>query len=83
MSQLAELGRQVEEFYRDPRDIEWAYAGGRFYLLQARPITVAGAAEREAGPTTGDRGLENQGRPEGNRLGALQPQRSATASPRQ
>lgn len=48
LSQLAELGRKVEDFYRDPRDIEWAYAGGKVFLLQARPITTAGAAEREA-----------------------------------
>jgi pyruvate,water dikinase len=47
LAQLAELGRRVEEYYRDPRDVEWAYAGGQCYLLQARPITVAGAAERE------------------------------------
>jgi pyruvate,water dikinase len=47
LSQLAALGRQVEAFYRDPRDVEWAFASGRFFLLQARPITVAGAAERE------------------------------------
>lgn len=47
LSQLAELGRQVEAFYGDPRDVEWAYAGGTFHLLQARPITVATAADRE------------------------------------
>ncbi|HEV3385002.1 MAG TPA: PEP/pyruvate-binding domain-containing protein [Gemmata sp.] len=47
LAQLTELGRKVEAFYRDPRDIEWAYAGGQCYLLQARPITVAGVAERE------------------------------------
>ena len=47
LSQLAELGRKVEAFYGDARDVEWAYAGGTFHLLQARPITVAGAAERE------------------------------------
>ena len=47
LSQLAELGRKVEEFYGDARDVEWAYADGQFHLLQARPITVAGAAERE------------------------------------
>ena len=47
MSQLAELGRKVEAFYRDARDVEWAYVNGSFALLQARPITVAGAAERE------------------------------------
>lgn len=48
LSQLAELGRKVEAFYGDARDVEWAYAGGKFHLLQARPITVATAAEREA-----------------------------------
>ncbi len=47
LSQLAALGRKVEDFYRDPRDLEWAYAAGKLFLLQARPITVAGAAERE------------------------------------
>jgi rifampicin phosphotransferase len=47
LGQLADLGRKVEAFYGDARDVEWAYAGGKFHLLQARPITVAGAAERE------------------------------------
>ncbi|MFO0926201.1 MAG: PEP/pyruvate-binding domain-containing protein [Gemmataceae bacterium] len=45
---LAELGRQVEAFYGQPRAVEWAYAGGQFWLLQARPITTGGMAEREA-----------------------------------
>lgn len=37
---LAGLARQVEEFYGGiPQDIEWAVAGGRCWLLQARPIT--------------------------------------------
>ena len=44
---LAELGRQVEAFYSEPRDIEWAWADGRFWLLQARPITTASAVDRE------------------------------------
>jgi pyruvate,water dikinase len=48
LSQLAELGRKVEALYGDPRDVEWAYAGGQLFLLQARPITVATVAEREA-----------------------------------
>lgn len=47
LSQLVELGRKVEAYYGDARDIEWAYAGGAVHLLQARPITVAGATERE------------------------------------
>jgi phosphohistidine swiveling domain-containing protein len=48
LSQLLDLGRRVEAFDGAPRDIEWAVAGGRVYLLQSRPITVATAADREA-----------------------------------
>jgi phosphohistidine swiveling domain-containing protein len=47
LGELAELGRRVEAFYGDHRDIEWAWAGGKFWLLQARPITTVSAAERE------------------------------------
>jgi pyruvate,water dikinase len=47
LAKLAELGRKVENYYGEPRDVEWAYADGRFWLLQARPITTVGAAERE------------------------------------
>ena len=46
LAQLADLGRQVEQLYGGPRDVEWAWADGRFWLLQARPITSADAAER-------------------------------------
>jgi rifampicin phosphotransferase len=46
LAALADLGRQVEEFYGDPRDVEWAIAGGTVWLLQARPITAGGAADR-------------------------------------
>lgn len=37
--ELTALVSQVEAHYEKPMDIEWAYAGGRLYLLQARPIT--------------------------------------------
>ncbi len=47
LAELADLGRRVEAFYGDARDVEWAYAEGQFWLLQARPITTASAAERE------------------------------------
>jgi pyruvate,water dikinase len=47
LGELARLGRQVEELYGSPQDIEWAWADGRFWLLQARPITTDGASERE------------------------------------
>jgi phosphohistidine swiveling domain-containing protein len=47
LSELADLARRVEAFYGDARDVEWAWSEGRFWLLQARPITTGGAAERE------------------------------------
>ena len=37
--QLVGLGQQVQKEYQAPQDIEWAFAGGSLYLLQARPIT--------------------------------------------
>jgi pyruvate,water dikinase len=39
-AELVRLGVQIEDLYGMPMDIEWALAGGRFYLLQARPITA-------------------------------------------
>lgn len=38
--QLVETGRKVEEYYRSPQDMEWAFAKNRLYLLQARPVTA-------------------------------------------
>ncbi|MFL5342038.1 MAG: PEP/pyruvate-binding domain-containing protein [Gemmataceae bacterium] len=48
LAELARLGRTVEQYYGEPRDVEWAWADGQAWLLQARPITAAGASEREA-----------------------------------
>lgn len=39
--ELAALGEKVVETLGSPQDIEWAVAGGKVWLLQARPITVA------------------------------------------
>lgn len=37
---LAALGRAIQTAYGEfPQDIEWAFNGGRLYVLQARPIT--------------------------------------------
>ncbi len=47
LTQLAALGRQVESVYGEARDVEWGWADGRMWLLQARPITTAGAHDRE------------------------------------
>src|SRR5262249_23420239 len=47
LEELATLGRRVEEFYGDARDVEWAFSDGMFWLLQARPLTAGSAVERE------------------------------------
>lgn len=39
LAQLACLGRRVEGYYRAPQDLEWCFAGGQLFLLQARPVT--------------------------------------------
>ncbi|RJL22957.1 PEP/pyruvate-binding domain-containing protein [Bailinhaonella thermotolerans] len=38
---LARLGGEVAAALGGPQDVEWAIAGGRIWLLQARPITAA------------------------------------------
>jgi phosphohistidine swiveling domain-containing protein len=44
-AQLAVLGVQIEQLYNQPMDIEWAWAEGQFFILQARPITALPAIE--------------------------------------
>jgi phosphohistidine swiveling domain-containing protein len=40
---VADLARRVEAHFETPQDIEWAFAGDRLFLLQARPITTLNA----------------------------------------
>ena len=37
---IVKLGLDLEEAYKNPQDIEWAYQGGEFYIIQTRPITT-------------------------------------------
>lgn len=42
-NQIQEIAQKVKEIvkiYGKPQDIEWAYEGGKLYILQARPITT-------------------------------------------
>jgi len=41
LGELAALAFSVERLFGEPCDIEWAFAEGQFWLLQARPITTA------------------------------------------
>jgi pyruvate,water dikinase len=38
--ELATLGKRVADEFGVAQDIEWAWAGGKWFLLQARPITT-------------------------------------------
>ncbi|MBN1314839.1 MAG: hypothetical protein JXA42_05205 [Anaerolineales bacterium] len=38
--ELVHLGIQIERHYGMPMDIEWTLAGGKFAIVQARPITA-------------------------------------------
>jgi len=39
-AELAEIGAGVQALYEGfPQDLEWGYADGQFYVLQARPVT--------------------------------------------
>jgi rifampicin phosphotransferase len=38
--QLANIGRQIEDYFGSPQDIEWCLADETFYIVQSRPITT-------------------------------------------
>jgi pyruvate,water dikinase len=40
IQKLAQLCKKVEQHYHHPQDIEWAYAEGKWHILQSRPITT-------------------------------------------
>lgn len=39
-AELARYGARIAEYLGAPQDIEWARAGGEFFLVQSRPITA-------------------------------------------
>lgn len=39
IGELLAVGRRAEEAYGAPVDLEWAFAAGKLFVLQARPIT--------------------------------------------
>jgi pyruvate,water dikinase len=38
--ELAKTCAAIEKHYKKPQDIEWAFAKGKFYVVQSRPITT-------------------------------------------
>lgn len=48
LRELARMALNIESIFGLPCDIEWAYEGEKFYVLQARPITQAASPRRVA-----------------------------------
>jgi pyruvate, water dikinase len=46
--EIAEMARRIEAHYGSPQDVEWAYAQGKLYVLQSRPITTLGTTQPSA-----------------------------------
>ncbi|MBI3742438.1 MAG: hypothetical protein HY257_11885, partial [Chloroflexi bacterium] len=45
--ELARVSERIEAHYKMPMDIEWAFANGKFFILQARPITTLSGQPQE------------------------------------
>ncbi|KCZ71385.1 phosphoenolpyruvate synthase/pyruvate phosphate dikinase [Candidatus Methanoperedens nitroreducens] len=40
LRQLARLGLAIQQHFGNPQDIEWVWSGGKFFIVQSRPITA-------------------------------------------
>ena len=47
---LAEIGKKIHQHYFFPQDLEWAYAGGKLYIIQSRPITTLTSKDTDDQP---------------------------------
>jgi len=55
LGELVEVARRVERHFGSHQDVEWAIdRDGELYMLQSRPVTVLGRAERPAGKSAID-----------------------------
>ncbi|NUN11756.1 phosphoenolpyruvate synthase [Candidatus Micrarchaeota archaeon] len=48
ITELAKYGKQIEEHYQHPQDIEWAVENGKVYIVQSRNITTLKKHETQA-----------------------------------
>jgi len=47
---LAEIGKQIEDHYEFPQDIEWAKEDKELFIVQTRPVTTIKETAAEAAP---------------------------------
>jgi phosphohistidine swiveling domain-containing protein len=58
LTELAAQGRKVAAHFGRPQDIEWAYANGQIWLVQARPMTALPAPPLKLSRTQRKFGLQ-------------------------
>lgn len=51
---VAKLGDKLQQHYGKPQDVEWAYEGGKIYIVQTRPITTVDAVASTSDQTLGE-----------------------------
>ena len=56
--ELTEMGKKIQNHYNAPQDTEWAFHGGKLYMLQSRPITTLSDMKNEG--DEGNEDLENR-----------------------
>lgn len=45
--ELSDVSKKIEDMYKMPMDIEWAYENGKLYILQARAVTTLNVREEK------------------------------------
>ncbi len=58
---LLALGEEIENYYGEPQDVEWAIHDGEVYLLQSRPITTIAEGSTEGSVADGGVSSETGG----------------------
>ena len=49
VTELGKILQKIHAHYYFPQDVEWAYKKGKFYIIQARPITTLGIRQQATG----------------------------------
>ena len=60
LESLLALGEEIEGYYGEPQDVEWAIYDGDVYVLQSRPITTISEGTSEGGVADGGLAEESE-----------------------
>lgn len=57
INELSNIILTIENHYGFPCDIEWAFEGGKFYIVQSRPITTLSVTKHDLGDASNHKAL--------------------------